>query len=404
MRRVLDRVRQLVLLAEERDLREVPAAALHMNAVRLMTVHGSKGLEFEAVHVPGLTVASFPTSYRPHRCPAPVGMIEGSELSVVEEARRSHENEEECLFFVAVSRARTHFILHLSRRTPAGKNRTPSPYLGWVGAHCEEMLSPTTIPLPPDAPRPAPIMVIRPDDWHVTDSQLRSYEKCPRRYFYTHVLGLGGARKTTAFSQTHDCIYELISWLGDARRESEPTLDAAEAAFECIWLERGPATHPYAADYRRLASRLITALLKAAAGRRFRESEPIALDFPSGKVVVEPNEIAELPDGAVLLRRVNTGHKRSDEMDRLQYSLYHLAGQLRFGKRCFVEAVYLSNDEVEVASLTNQRIKGKSEKSGAMLASIAAGWYLPEVDSVACPRCPHFFICDAVPRGTLTIA
>ena len=48
---LLDRVRNLVLLAEERDLRQVPDAALQMNAVRLMTVHGSKGLEFEAVQI-----------------------------------------------------------------------------------------------------------------------------------------------------------------------------------------------------------------------------------------------------------------------------------------------------------------------------------------------------------------
>jgi DNA helicase-2/ATP-dependent DNA helicase PcrA len=60
IQRTLDRVRQLVLLAEERDLRQVPTGALHIDAVRLMTVHGSKGLEFEAVHVPGLTVSSFP--------------------------------------------------------------------------------------------------------------------------------------------------------------------------------------------------------------------------------------------------------------------------------------------------------------------------------------------------------
>jgi DNA helicase II / ATP-dependent DNA helicase PcrA len=63
IRRTLDRVRQLVLLAEERDLRQIPAGALHMDAVRLMTVHGSKSLEFEAVHIPGLTIASFPTSF-----------------------------------------------------------------------------------------------------------------------------------------------------------------------------------------------------------------------------------------------------------------------------------------------------------------------------------------------------
>ena len=59
---MLDRVRNLVLLAEERDLRQVPDAALQMNAVRLMTIHGSKGLEFEAVHIPGLTCTVFPQS------------------------------------------------------------------------------------------------------------------------------------------------------------------------------------------------------------------------------------------------------------------------------------------------------------------------------------------------------
>ena len=69
IQRTLDRVRQLVLLAEERDLRQVPTAALHLDAVRLMTVHGSKGLEFEAVHVPGLTTSSFPAANQGQRCP-----------------------------------------------------------------------------------------------------------------------------------------------------------------------------------------------------------------------------------------------------------------------------------------------------------------------------------------------
>ena len=118
-----------MLLAEERDLRQVPAPALHMDAVRLMTVHGSKGLEFEAVHVPGLATRSFPTSYTGQRCPPPVGLIAGAEGSVSDEAKRSHAMEEECLFFVAMSRARTYLRFYQPRFYPNGDKRSSSKLL-----------------------------------------------------------------------------------------------------------------------------------------------------------------------------------------------------------------------------------------------------------------------------------
>ena len=141
IQRTLERVRQLVLLAEERDLRQVPAAALHLDAVRLMTVHGSKGLEFEAVHLPGLTVASFPSSNRGERCPPPRGMIDGSgNASPKDEAKRTHNDEEQCLFFVALSRARTHLRLYHARKQPNGNNRSPSPFLNWLSkGHLHEV-------------------------------------------------------------------------------------------------------------------------------------------------------------------------------------------------------------------------------------------------------------------------
>lgn len=406
IRRVLDRVRQLVLLAEERDLRQVPSAALHMDAVKLMTVHGSKGLEFEAVHIPGLTVSSFPLSYRSQKCPPPAGMVDGSDLSVSEEATRAHENEEQCLFFVAVSRARTHLVIHLCQRMANGNKRNPSRFLAWVqGEIMVEVPDPPSLALPPEAPRPAPIEVKRADGWHVTDGQLASYEKCPRRFFYTHVLGLRGSRKTTAFSQTHDCLYELLGWLAGARLEGEPTLEAAEAAFESIWQERGPIDHGFARDYRELASRLVAALIAAGAGHRFLKSEPIAVDFPSGRVVVEPSEIAELPDGAVILRRVSTGRRSKEEDDKIDYVLYHLAGQARFGERYRVESVHLSSEEaVEVIEITSKRLASQKDKGNSMLENLSAGWFPAKTDAVTCPRCPHFFVCSAIPRGPLMIA
>jgi len=370
--------------------------------VRLMTVHGSKGLEFEAVHVPGLTAASFPSSNRGQRCPPPVGMIEGAEaLTVSDEATLSHEHEEQCLFFVALSRARTHLRIYLARLQPNGNNRSPSAFLDWI--HAVEITRPKTFPLPQGALRPEAVTVAGGTDSQITDSSLNAYQKCPRRYFYTHVLGLGAARKSTAFLRTHNCLYDLIRWLGETRVTGEPTLAAAEAAFEAIWQDRGPLDHGFAPDYRRLASRLIAALVKSGAGRRFRDAEPIALDLPNGRVIVEPDEIAELPNGTVVLRRVRTGYKRTDEYDKLDYTLYHLAGQSRFGSRFMVEAIHLTDDTVETVTITAQKMSNRRATSDAMLATIAKGQFPTKIDSVTCPRCPHFFVCDAIPKGPLKL-
>ena len=123
--RLLDHVRQFVLWAEERDLRQVPPAALELNAVRLMTVHGSKGLEFEAAHIPGLTVAGFPSSNRWERCPCPTGMIEGGDAG----AKDTQAEEEECLFFVALSRAKDQLLISHAMRQRNGNARNASAYL-----------------------------------------------------------------------------------------------------------------------------------------------------------------------------------------------------------------------------------------------------------------------------------
>jgi hypothetical protein len=405
IRRTLDRVRQLVLLAEERDLRQIPAAALHMDAVRLMTVHGSKGLEFEAVHIPGLTVASFPLSNRGQRCPPPVGMIEGAEgLTIAEESKQSQEHEEQCLFFVALSRACTHLRLYRAQLQDNGKKRTPSPFLDWIPANrAREISRPATLPLPQGTARPMSIQVSHSRGPNITDTRLSLYEKCPRRYFYTHVLGLGSARKATAFSRTHDCLYELIDWLASERVTGNPTIAEAEAAFERVWQERGPADHGFASDYRRLASRLIAALIRSGAGRRFRETEQLAIDFPNGRVIVEPSEMTELPNGTVILRKVRTGQKRTDEYDRLEYALYQLAGETHFGAGFEVHALHLTDETLEPVEITAKKLQNRHASSDLMLKNIAAGSFPAKIDSVTCPRCPHFFICDATPKGQLIL-
>jgi DNA helicase-2/ATP-dependent DNA helicase PcrA len=361
--RTLERVRQLVLLAEERDLRQIPTAALHMDAVRLMTVHGSKGLEFEAVHVPGLTKASFPSSNRGERCPPPNGLVaDRDELTPKEAARRAHEAEEQCLFFVALSRARQHLRLYHCLKQTSGANRTRSPYLDHLGAVMDVLPNPPVLKLPPGSVVPGPIKVGWPTDWRLTDARLESYEKCPRRFFYTHVLSLGGRKKMTAFSQA------------------------------------------YAVEYRALADRLLRNLVRSGDGRQFRPPEDVVIDFAEGRLVVEPSEIIELPNGSVILRRIRTGYRRSDEYDKLAYGLYHLAGRGQFGTGYSVEALHLTDDTLEIVTLTDVKTDNRRKTAIKFLGGIARGEFPPEIDAVTCPRCPHFFICGATPTGPLDLS
>lgn len=403
--RTLERVRQLVLLAEERDLRQIPASALHIDAVRLMTVHGSKGLEFPAVHIPGLTVASFPTSNRGQRCPPPVGMVAGAKhLSVKALAKLAHTDEEECLFFVGVSRARSHLRIYHAEKQPNGGNRGASPFLDWLpSATVERVVAPARTPLPEDARSKDFIATSYQTDHAVSASALVSYEKCPRRYFYTHVLRLVGARNNTAFDRTHNCIYALITWLSNTRLSGPVDLEAVQSQFDDIWHTGGPVDHAFADDYRRLADQLVESLFQLGVNRVLQKTGMLAIDFPNGRVVVRPDEIENRADGTVAIRKIRTGRKRSKEYDLLEYALQHLAAEAAYGSQFVLEALHLTDATVENVSISPTKIENRRKKSDDMLKGIGEGFFPPDIDAVVCPRCPHFFICAASPQGPLVL-
>jgi len=407
IQRTLDRVRQLVLLAEERDLRQVPSGALHMNAVRLMTIHGSKGLEFEAVHVPSLAAAGFPLNYRGQKCPPPEGMITSMKIITVdEEARQSHQYEEECLFFVALSRAKQYLRLYHPTQQRNGNKRNPSSFLAKIPVHLLNTVSnPSCLPSLQPEIAPSAITVTKPDTWLTDSNKIGLYDKCPLRFFYTHILGLSGAKKATAFSRTHDCIYELRRWLTNQRKTDVPSLQEAEAAFASIWQNKGPVGHGFEEDYKRLAARLVTAMVRSGADCNFLSIDALVVNLQNGRIAVEPDEIIEMPDGTIILRRVRTGSKRDKEYERLEYTLYFKAGHDRFGGAFRLEAHHLTEDLIEpVAIITEKKMLKKHQEANDMLAGINSGQFPPEADAMTCPRCPHFFICSAVPKGNLTIS
>ena len=109
-------------------------------------------------------------------------------------------------------------------------------------------------------------------------------------------------------------------------------------------------------------------------------------------------------DGTVVLRRVRTGYRTQEEYDGLEYTLYHLAGAAHFGRGFVVEALHLTDETMEAVKITDQEARQPPRRNRDD-ARRHQDRHVPDQDrAVTCPRCPHFFICPAAPKGPLTLS
>jgi DNA helicase-2/ATP-dependent DNA helicase PcrA len=83
------------------------------NAVRVMTAHGSKGLEFDYVFIPGMVNARWPGSRRSNKYTVPEPLLRDPmpPLPGKDAAREAHIEETRRLAHVAMTRARTQLVM-----------------------------------------------------------------------------------------------------------------------------------------------------------------------------------------------------------------------------------------------------------------------------------------------------
>jgi len=97
------------------------------NAVRLMTAHGVKGLEFPHVVILRANPPAFPASYKETLVAFPRELRDPDSITQADD-KTLHGEEERRLFYVAMTRARD--SLHIYAREGTGKiNKTPSGYM-----------------------------------------------------------------------------------------------------------------------------------------------------------------------------------------------------------------------------------------------------------------------------------
>jgi len=389
----LDYVRRLELYGEEKQLRQPPTWASSIDAVRMLTVHASKGLEFPVVYLALMAKGRFPLKRQGASCTLPPGLLPAG-------SRDWHTEEEQCLFFVALSRAKD--TLWLSCAARYGKQTSnPSEFLSEIASCLPRAVDvdPTLAVVAGAAPEPGiapPSATLK-----LSSREVDTYLRCPTQYFFDVVLGLGGRRTNPGYLQFHRCVYQVLAWMSSEQASGRTAEHGATLVkLEEVWVAYGPQEHAYAEFYRQEAERL----LRDAVNRvRSSSGKPLDIEWEvplaHGVVTVRADHITLLegPKGKLLaIQRWRTGKPPKKPQNDEVYSLYAKGAELAYpDAQASIETLYLSTNEVVPNSLTEKQMRTGLQKYDDALADILLGDFSPKPSDWICPRCPHYFICPA---------
>jgi len=396
--RILDRVRRLLRLRDDRDLRQLPAAAQGLNAVRLMTIHGSKGLEFEVVHFPGFNAGTIPKAAKTPPCPPPDGLVEGGDGKALDLFKIGQAEEQECLFYVALSRAKDRFIAYAPTKKSDGKNWNVSSFFARLGSHISKRSVKPSGTLPPD-PEDDPVQLSIDGGLNFGGEQVTLFEGCPRRFLYTHILKIGGRTTKTPFLKMHDGVRDIIKAVVSGKTKISTQEELNQQVVEAFKLS-GLSDHGYVTHYQALAVPMLKYFAMLRDGHTPEEPKALKLTFKNETVYVLPDDVLVGPDGKRTIRKVKTGHHSDKHLENFEAAALILAAKAALPD-AKVELVFLSDQMVEPLSLSATQLENRRVKIDKAFTDIRLGKFPAEPSTQTCPRCPAFFVCGPVPKGVL---
>jgi DNA helicase II / ATP-dependent DNA helicase PcrA len=387
------------------------------DAVRLMTAHGAKGLEFSHVFILRATRGSFPASYRETLVEFPRELRDPDTATATDD-KTLYDQEERRLFYVAMTRARD--SLHIYGKQGIGRDKTPAGLMRelianpelqpWLRSRSALPSQPELISIAaaadadhPEGSRLAAWLVlpaIEGLDARLSATAVETYETCPLQFKFEREWKL--SRQVHAAMQYGAAMHRVLLTYYDSvrlgRTKSDDELlqlfgdDLAASGIQDnyqkeLYLKQGQVQ---LRDF-------LAGTRSSPTPEVLHTEEWFEVQVAGTKVAGRIDRMDRTADGSVAIVDYKTGKARSQEDadESLQLSIYAMAAHEKWGYR--VGGLLFHNLEGNVpvfSKRTEFQLEGARERVLDVARGVAAGNFEPKVGR-HCNFCAFRGLCPA---------
>jgi len=392
----------------------IPLPNTDQDAVRLMSAHSAKGLEFKHVSILRAYSPSFPNSYREPLVEFPRELRDPESLAP-DDDKTLNGQEERRLFYVAMTRACDSLTFY-AKQGVGKKDSMPSGFLR------ELLKDPTMRPwLQPREARPfqtsifaaaaEPSLASRTSEWlslpprsnlgmRLSASAVQSYERCPLQFKLEREWRIPG--EVPAAMQYGATVHRVLRAYYDSVRFNRPL---AEADLIAMFKDDLAAAHLQDRYQHELYERQGIDQLKDFFAACQRSAPPQVLHTEEGfeikvgdcTVVGRIDRVDRMKDGTVTITDYKTGKPQSQEDadESLQLSIYALAAQQKWGYTVDRLTFYNLQENTSVATRRDAvKLDEVRHKVETVAAKIAEGKFAAKL-GFYCAWCAYANICPA---------
>ena len=391
----------------------IPLPTQEQDAVRLMTAHSSKGLEFAHVFVLRATSGSFPSGYKESLVEFPQELRDADSVGEGD-GKTLHEQEERRLFYVAMTRARDSLTLYGKQglgkdKTPPGmlrellKNPALRPVLMQRAARAFQTdMFGSEAPTGPLASRTAQWIGLPPASPlnRLSATSIERYDICPLQFKLSQEWRLPA--DVPAAMQYGAAIHRVLRTYFDSVRQERALQEAEIIELFRADLAQSAIEDPYQHELyeKQGIQQLKDFLAMPTAHTVLHTEEGFEMRIGDAMVVGRIDRIDGLGNGHVAIVDYKTGKPRSQEDadESLQLSIYALAAQHKWGYHPDRLVFYNLEDNTPIASARGtadlESAKGRVQN---VMDKIQAGAFDPK-PGYHCRFCAYRNLCPATEK------